>query len=462
MNLPRHITRGLLAVGVFVFVCGVLTFGWNADTWQWMLWAGISVAVVWLLQTFAYQLFGPIDRFRVMTRRVSSGDYEGLMGVHGFGQPWSQLAEEFEAMRIALRNREGRLKDTNQRMESVLGSMIEGVLAVDGAEKVILFNREAKRMLGVSQVDVIGRSLRELVRIPELNQAVAQAIAAQETVHSEFTTSRTPRRVLSLRATPLPDDFAEGLTIVLEDVTELRHLENLRRDFVANVSHELKTPLTAIKAYAETLRLGAIHDPENCIGFIEQIETQSERLHQLIIDLIRLAQVESGETAFEISDVDVGEICRASATFVKDEAEQRQITLAVELGPNQLLAKADADGVRTIVDNLMTNAIRYTMAQGQVSIRCFRQKGWIMIEVADTGIGIAPEHVERIFERFYRADKARSRDVGGTGLGLSIVKHLAQSFGGAVEVTSQVGQGSQFRVRLPVGASSRGNLTPKS
>lgn len=450
MTMPPKMSRWFLVIGVTVFFAGAVILGWNASLWQWLIWLMACFAFTYWLGRKCESLFDPLNRFQSMVNRVAAGDYTSLLGVHGFGMPWNGLAEEFDSMRVSLRNREGRLRDTNQRMESVLSSMIEGVLAVDGEEKIILFNREAKRMLAVTQVDVIGRPLRELVRIPELNQAVAQAILKQGTVQSEFTTSRTPRRVLSLRATPLPADFAEGLTIVLEDVTELRHLENLRRDFVANVSHELKTPLTAIKAYAETLRLGAVNDPENCISFIEQIETQSERLHQLIIDLIRLAQVEAGETAFEIIEVDVCKICTASADFLKDEAEQRKVFVSLEIPEKALLAKADAEGVRTVVDNLLANAVRYTPAEGKVTLRCMAQGGWAIIEVEDTGIGIAAEHTERVFERFYRADKARSRDVGGTGLGLSIVKHLTQSFGGGVELKSQLGKGSMFRVRLPL------------
>lgn len=450
MNWPAAIGKWVTLGGILAFAAGMLTFGWTTHWWQWLIWAVVCLGGSLLAGNLLQTVFRPTERFCKLFERVAAADYRGLMGVHGFGEPWIEMSEAFDRMRLAFFTRESRLKDTSQRMESVLGSMMEGVLAVDGEEKVILFNREAKRMLGVSQMDVIGRSLRELVRIPELNQVVSRAIANHETVHSEFTTTRAPRRVISMRARPLPDDYVDGLTIVLEDVTELRHLENLRRDFVANVSHELKTPLTAIKAYAETLRLGAVNDPENCISFIEQIELQSDRLHQLILDLIRLAQVESGEKTFEIEDVDVGAIVESCAELLKDEAEQREVEIKRELpGDRPVLAAADREGVRTIIENLASNAIRYTPADGLVTIRCEQVRNWVVIQVTDTGIGIAPEHLERIFERFYRVDKARSRDVGGTGLGLSIVKHIVQSFGGAIELESEMGQGSTFRVRLP-------------
>ncbi len=423
---------------------------WGGGFWQWVVWLVFCVGLAWLQYRQLLWWYRPIDRLQRHVHQVSAGTYDSLLGMHGYGPPWPQLAEAFQTMREALRNREERLRDTNQRMESVLGSMIEGVLAVDGRENIILFNREAKRMLAVDNVDVLGRPLREVVRHAELIRVVTQAREDQQPVFSEFSTARTPRRTLSIRVAPLPTNEADGLTIVLEDITELRQLESLRRDFVANVSHELKTPLTAIKAYAETLRLGAINDPEHCMHFIEQIETQSDRLHQLILDLLHLARVESGKINFEVQPVDLTEVCRQCIEVLSEEATRRQVDLALLDPEKPLIVQADPSSVRTIVENLLVNAIRYTPATGLVRVRCYKARGWATLVVQDTGIGIAPEHHDRVFERFYRVDKARSRDVGGTGLGLSIVKHLAQSLGGSVELESELGKGSKFRVRIPV------------
>jgi two-component system phosphate regulon sensor histidine kinase PhoR len=380
---------------------------------------------------------------------IAAGKYDSLFGMHGYASPWPEVSEAFQSMRDAVRYREQRLLETNQRMESVLGSMFEGVLAVDGEENIILLNREAKRMLAVDQIDVLGRPLREVVRHPELIQAVTKASHDQQPVTNEFVTARTPRRVLSFRVTPLPGEQADGLTIVLEDITERRQLETMRRDFVANVSHELKTPLTAIKAYAETLRLGAVHDSAHCGQFLEQIETQADRLHQLILDLLHLSRVESGSISFEIQEFNLAELCQQCIQLLSEEASRRQVDLIVADIPRSIVLNADREAIRAIIDNLLVNAIRYTPAKGQVHLRCVKAKGWVTLEVKDTGIGIEREHHERIFERFYRVDRARSRDLGGTGLGLSIVKHLAQSFGGSVELESELGKGSTFRVRLP-------------
>ena len=238
---------------------------------------------------------------------------------------------------------------------------------------------------------------------------------------------------------------------MLRDVTDLHALENMRRDFVANVSHELKTPLASIKAYAETLRLGAIHDKSKNLQFVGQIETQAELLNLQIQDLLEIARVESGSSAFNIEDIDINYLCRRSAEDLQAQADQRNVKLLLDVDQHPVIAKAEATGVTTILNNLISNAIHYTSAEGQVTVRTRLNGDRVLIEVTDTGIGISPEQQARVFERFYRVDKARSRDEGGTGLGLAIVKHLTQAFDGQLELESQIGKGSTFRVFLPAG-----------
>jgi two-component system phosphate regulon sensor histidine kinase PhoR len=256
-----------------------------------------------------------------------------------------------------------------------------------------------------------------------------------------------------LLATRLPGAPCPGVVIVLHDVTELRRLENVRRDFAANVSHELKTPLAAIKAYAETLRLGAINDSQHNLDFVERIEDQANRLHQLILDLLQLARVETGKEAFEFAAVPVSDAVADCIAQHADAAASAGVSLAAESSTDDIKVWADFDGVQTILDNLVTNAIKYTREGGQVTL-CWRRDGqFAEIDVADTGIGIAIQDQRRVFERFYRVDRARSRELGGTGLGLAIVKHLAQAFGGDVGLTSELDKGSTFRVRLPLAAS---------
>jgi len=248
----------------------------------------------------------------------------------------------------------------------------------------------------------------------------------------------------------LPGDPCPGVLAVLHDVSELRRLENLRREFVANVSHELKTPLSSIKASAETLRLGAIHDPEHSTSFLACIEEQADRLHQLILDLISLARVEAGQEAFEITEVPLASVVEQCLAQHQPAAEAKNITVEIVPAPLPVLAKADADGVRTILDNLVNNAINYTPAGGRVWVRWRPEDSLALVEVQDTGIGISQRDQARVFERFFRVDQARSREMGGTGLGLAIVKHLAHAFGGNVQLTSKLGEGSTFQVRIPL------------
>jgi two-component system phosphate regulon sensor histidine kinase PhoR len=245
-----------------------------------------------------------------------------------------------------------------------------------------------------------------------------------------------------------------GVMVVLHDLTELRRLENMRRELVANVSHELKTPLAAIKAYAETLRLGAVNDPEHNLHFVQRIEEQADRLHALILDILQLARLESGQQSFELTDVPVAATIAKCAEQFQETAAAKKIDVCTELPSPELTVWADAEGVETILNNLLDNALKYTPAGGRVVVSASAVGRNVRFEVQDNGIGIAPEEQERIFERFYRVDRARSRELGGTGLGLSIVKHLAHSFGGSVSVESQLGKGSIFRVELPRGRAS--------
>ena len=238
----------------------------------------------------------------------------------------------------------------------------------------------------------------------------------------------------------------------------------MRQDFVANVSHELKTPLASIKAYTETLLDWALHDESVNVRFLERIEEQADRLNQLILDLLSLARIESGQEVYEHVPLALAPLLDACVESHRGRAEAKSLSLSLELGPldDRTLVLADEEAVRQIVDNLIDNAIKYTPDGGSVRVSCRLDGDEIAIEVADTGIGIPRDDLPRVFERFYRVDKARSRELGGTGLGLSIVKHLVQSIGGQITVDSRVGAGSQFTVQLPrfCPSSARGESGP--
>jgi two-component system phosphate regulon sensor histidine kinase PhoR len=297
----------------------------------------------------------------------------------------------------------------------------------------------------------------EVVRSREIHTAVEEALRRDAVFETEFETRAEPRRRLRLRAKRLAGEPSPGVVLVLDDVSQLRRLETLRTEFAANVSHELKTPLASIKAYAETLRLGAVNDPDHNLAFVSRIEEHADRLHFLISDLMRLARVESGKEVFEIVDFPVDELVEDCIEYHRESAEAKHILVSVVPPPAPLEVRGDEVGVRTILDNLVNNAIKYTPEGGSVEVAWRREGAYVRLEVRDTGIGIAPDDQDRVFERFYRVDKARARELGGTGLGLSIVKHTAQALGGRVGLESKIGQGSTFRVWLPQADSAEAN-----
>jgi two-component system phosphate regulon sensor histidine kinase PhoR len=392
----------------------------------------------------------------------------------------NELSQELDA-------RMKQLGQTGDRQSTVLGGMIEGVIAVDERQRIVVANRAAGRLFEFRPTAAEGRPLLEVVRNHALNEAVMTALSTGQSQRLE-TKSPIQHPVLStqhpassiqhvdVHVQPLPGRPCPGAVLVMHDTSELRRLESLRRDFIANVSHELKTPLSAIKACAETLRNGAIDDPEAGQRFLARIEEQADRLHHLILDMLMLARIESDQQAFEIAAVDVPQVVAGCLEDQRPAAAAKRIRLTVEQNSPACHVRADREGLREILDNLIDNAIKYTPEGGEVRVAWSGEEGaggreqgagiehptssiehpassamqpFVPISVRDTGIGIKPEDQARVFERFYRVDKARSRELGGTGLGLAIVKHLVQSFGGKVSVASEPGKGSTFTVELP-------------
>jgi two-component system phosphate regulon sensor histidine kinase PhoR len=415
----------------------------------------VSLVALTLTCIVVGRIIQPLATLTQAAKAIADGDIQQEVDIRSRDE-LGTLAESFNLMSRQLSSRINELDqkgrefaENNARLEAVLGGMIEGVVAVDGGERILFANRAAHALLEFATRDFAGRPIWEAVRNPKIQGVVRKALETRPHERIELELPRT-QSIVQLSATRLPGDPCPGVILVLYDVTELRRLENIRQQFVSNVSHELKTPLTSIKAYTETLLGGAIDDPDHNREFLRRIEEQAERLHSLILDLLRLARIESGEDAFVLAAVSLGEMVDSCAEEHAGNAESKQLTLQTQPAPLAVNVLADAEGLRTILDNLIANAINYTPAGGQVKIRWYAEESMALLEVTDTGVGIAAEHQSRIFERFYRVDQARSRELGGTGLGLSIVKHLAREFGGSIEVASQLGKGSTFTVRLPL------------
>jgi two-component system phosphate regulon sensor histidine kinase PhoR len=411
-----------------------------------LLFGGIATLLAYAI---VGRVIDPLTQLTQRARGLAMGVDEEPMRIQGSDEVGS-LSEAFNQMQLELSNRFRQLRENNEQMSTVLGSIQEGIIAVDAKENIVLANDASKYLLSFTIDDELGRPLLEAVRSRRLRELVQQCLQASETVQAELESVGELRHDLAVTATRLPGEPVPGCVLVLHDVTELRRWENLRQEFVANVSHELKTPLASIKAYAETLRLGALNDAENSERFVVRIEEQAERLNQLIMDMLQIARVESGDEAFEITHVSIAKVVDDCAQQFAPTANKKNIDMIINPnGDNTIMVKAEEDGLRTILDNLVSNAIKYTPEGGSVTIRWSKENSFANVEVQDTGIGIPEDCRTRVFERFYRVDKARSRELGGTGLGLSIVKHLCQAFGGSVELTARLGGGSNFKVKLP-------------
>lgn len=430
------------------FVLLVLTGVWGTVSAVFGFSAVVTIAFV-----FAALLL--IGGFAFSTRQLTHLNKTAESILRPAGEPVSNNSFENIKSATKLRNfqldrAQEQLADNQERFDAVLSGMAEGIIAIDASGQVLFVNRVAREILGIPATEVVSRPLIGLVRYDVVQKAIQQALETTKTVTEQFETLGSARRDVIMRAAPMAGIPTPGITLVFRDVTEINRLENMRRDFVANVSHELKTPLAAIKAYAETLSLGAIdREPENR-QFVEQIEHQANQLNHQIQDLLQIARIESKQESLQLETIDANETCRKCADKFQFEAGQHQVKLVVELHNDSLWVHADSEALDTVVENLVSNAIHYSKAETvsiktrMIDVNCF------CIEVSDTGIGIASEHHQRIFERFYRVDKARSREMGGTGLGLAIVKHLVQSLDGSLELESKPGFGSQFQVILPL------------
>jgi two-component system phosphate regulon sensor histidine kinase PhoR len=417
-----------------------------------LLGAAIAIAAGTLLGfIFARRLIRPLLAVTRAAEAIANGNYDLEVRPESKDEI-GKLVHAFNRMAEHLRERMDTItKDRNQVL-AILAGMVEGVVAVDREGRVVHLNEVAGSLLHVSPQASLGRPIREVTQVPAVVEMLSGTSADGATLTRELRLPERPKdRIIEVRASPLRDARSEpaGSVIVLHDITELRRLEQVRRDFVASVSHELKTPLTAIRGLIETL----IDDPdmtaETHRRFLGKVRDQTARLSNLVTDLLTLSRVESEEGAVERERLDLREPVGESARALGPAGEAKGLTLETQMPAAPVAVLGDREALRQIVDNLLDNAIKYTPAGGRIWLRIRPEADSVVVEVEDSGCGIEPQHQDRIFERFYRVDKARSRELGGTGLGLSIVKHFALALGGQVSVASVPGQGSTFRVRLP-------------
>lgn len=422
-----------------------------------VLWqTALSCAVISLIFSYMVvaRLLHPLKEITDAAQAMTKGDLHQVVNINS-NDEFGALASSFNIMSTEAASRFAQLQKTSrelaensEQLATVLGCMSEGVIAIDSTNKILFANYAAEKLLHSSRDSFKGHTYQEVIPAPQIHELIAYVLKMNTQKLTEFS-QPLDESCIAAFGTPLPGDVGVGVLLVLHDVTELRQLENLRREFVSNVSHELKTPLTAIQAYAETLLEGGLEDQENNSRFVTSILEHANRLHFLILDMLQLSRIESGQDVFEIVPISLRHIIEDCINALMPKAESKAISLQLLESPEEPYIMGDQSGFRMIFDNLLDNAIKYTPEEGNVTVKWeYLNAQTLSIQVADTGIGIPPEHQERIFERFYRVDKARSRDMGGTGLGLSIVKHLAQVFGGSIKISSSSEVGTIFTLQF--------------
>lgn len=428
----------------------------------WMLLVGGLAAYFLIAALISYRLARgltkPLEKATQVAKQISRLNYQARVHVDSSDE-FGQLAKAINSMADSMQIQMARIQEGESRLKNVLDNMISGVLLIDKEGSIVLMNRTAEDILGYSAAELVGSKFGETNRHQELTRLIDECLEQQQHIRDDLLFYYPAERVLEANLVPVTASGEyNGIVIVLHDITAIRRLERMRSEFVANVSHELRTPITAVKGFAETLMAGALDDRETAMAFLKIIYDESDRLNRLIEDTLALSKIESKKSGLQFAPIELDVFIEGAIGMVGREAASRGITVEQQVDEG-LFIEADEDRLRQIVINLLTNAINYTPEGGKVkvSVEAFlahdesgAEDDKVRITVKDTGIGIPKKDVPRIFERFYRVDKARSRSSGGTGLGLSIVKHLVELHRGTIKVESDVGVGTSFMIEIPV------------
>lgn len=422
-----------------------------------------SIGVILLISMVSTLLFGilisyqlanniirPLHQMKEFCRMIGQGEF-GL-GVHVTNRDEAgELALALNQMASRLEARTKEISEDRIRLSAILSSMVEGVMVLDCRGTILMVNRALEDMFQISGRKAVGLSFLEVIRNHSLIELIKKLLDARASRSGEVVI-QTPQETFFDVQASVAQNCKDGevcAVLVFHDVTETRRLERVRKDFVANVSHELKTPLTSIKGYIEALLDGARDDPGRCLEFLQILQRQTDRLNNLITDLLMLSQIESGQYTCKRDAVDMADVTERAVAMLKPLVEMKRHRLTVMLHPELSPAIGDEGKLTQVMINLLDNAIKYTPDGGAIAIEAMQSGNIIEMAVSDTGIGIPKKDLTRIFERFYRVDRARSRELGGTGLGLSIVRHIVEAHNGSIQVQSEPGKGSKFTLLLP-------------
>ncbi len=406
-----------------------------------------ALLLTWLIgRAFARHLTKPFEEITAVARGLAQGQLDRRVAVRSRDEI-ADLGNVLNRMAADLETKMGEISEDRARLQAILSSMVEGVLVLDRESKILLMNTAIERMFQLESSTAIGRPLIEVFRHHPLHQLVQKMLESEADQSDEMVLFMPEERIFTVQAS-VAQKGGIAAVLVFHDITAIKHLERVRKDFVANVSHELRTPLTSIKGYIEALIDGAKDDPQKCAEFLGIIQKHAEQLNALLSDLLQLSTIESGQYQWQRGAVSVHDLIEKAVHLLRPLAEKKGQAISVApvkgVGP----VTGDADKLTEVLINLIDNAIKYTPEGGRITVEARQRESAVEIAVSDTGIGIPSKEIPRIFERFYRVDRARSREMGGTGLGLSIVKHIVEAHGGTVHVESEPGKGSRFTVVL--------------
>lgn len=455
------IAAGYALFVVFALTLGILSPGHGLSWIEWLGLMTTAAGVTLLLGWSTWRrIRRPLQEITSAVETLAAGglDRSTALSSTASVEEIRALASAVSKLREAFVERFQEAEEKTTTLEAILTSMVDGVIATDSSGRILLFNPAAERLFQKLKGEVLGKSILEVIRHYELAQAFDQTQQTGQMQLQELQLFSPQERTLQARTSPIKTAKGEslGTVAVLHDITELRRLERVRSEFVANVSHELRTPLTSLKGFIETLLDGAMADPGTCRRFLEILNKETNRLVALVNDLLDLSRVESKHFPLDLRPIDTASVLESCIHLFRQKAQDKQIDLTFQSAPGLPQIAADELLLRQVFVNLLDNAVKYTSGGGRVQvhvagvgIKSPQALDGVQIEVSDTGAGIPAKHLDRIFERFYRVDKARSRELGGTGLGLSIVRHVIDRHGGKIEVESELGVGTTFRITLP-------------
>ena len=398
----------------------------------------------------SYNITKPINDVINVTKRLKRQDYSARINKDHSGEI-GDLNESINMLAASLQTHVNDIEENEKQLNSILSNLVSGVVLINDSGQVELTNQATERFLSKHSSKILNHNYQEVFGPLNIDNLIEHSIEENAKNHDEAHIYFPDERILDVHIAPYYSQgwMSRGAIIVLHDITEIRKLEKMRSDFVANVSHELKTPITSVKGFAETLLSGDVNDKETNEQFLRIIYDESERLNRLITDLLNLSKIEKQAMPLKITEVNVIEVINDTTKTISKLASDKNIAIHLPEDKEAVIIEADLDRFSQIILNLMANAVTYTSENGHVYVDVESRTTEVYISIRDTGMGIPSESLERLFERFYRVDKARSRNSGGTGLGLAIVKHLVESHGGEITVTSKEGEGSTFTVRLP-------------